>query len=207
MARLAGPEGAGKPLIDRREQVVGVEPDDSGVAHRCVTATLHLLGGLARRPRSPWRRAARPGIDAPPLAASQHGPRRPGGRPAHARTAEQSASVVRAPRGRNKGVVIWCRTLQITNVQGGIGATAGARWPKRRRAAWSPWRPARQATLCALLVGETTRAATACRAREAEGSRALGRADPRRCGAGGRGEREGGHERSILPRTVRPLRI
>jgi hypothetical protein len=30
------------------EQVGGVEPSDSGVAHRCVTATLRLLGGLSR---------------------------------------------------------------------------------------------------------------------------------------------------------------
>lgn len=35
-------------LLAGTEQVVGVEPDDSGVAHRRVTATLHLLGGLSR---------------------------------------------------------------------------------------------------------------------------------------------------------------
>lgn len=29
------------------EQVGGIEPADSGVAHRCVAATLHLLGDLA----------------------------------------------------------------------------------------------------------------------------------------------------------------
>jgi hypothetical protein len=32
----------------RFEQMGGVEPADSGVAHRCVTATLHLHGGLLR---------------------------------------------------------------------------------------------------------------------------------------------------------------
>ncbi len=32
------------------EQMGGVEPADSGVAHQRVTATLHLLGDLARRP-------------------------------------------------------------------------------------------------------------------------------------------------------------
>jgi hypothetical protein len=32
----------------------GVEPFDSGVAHRCVTATLHLLGGLLRRDLVFW---------------------------------------------------------------------------------------------------------------------------------------------------------
>src|SRR6185503_16454010 len=39
--------------VDRRaprwvEQVAGIEPGDSGVAHRRVTSTLHLLGGLER---------------------------------------------------------------------------------------------------------------------------------------------------------------
>ena len=38
-------EGA---LVAVFEQVVGIEPDDSGVAHQRVTSTLHLLGGLSR---------------------------------------------------------------------------------------------------------------------------------------------------------------
>jgi hypothetical protein len=37
-------------LVGSLEQMGGVEPADPGVAHRRVTATLHLLGGLARRP-------------------------------------------------------------------------------------------------------------------------------------------------------------
>ena len=41
------------------EQMVGVEPDDSGVAHRRVTATLHLLDGLPRRPNADQRRHPR----------------------------------------------------------------------------------------------------------------------------------------------------
>jgi hypothetical protein len=42
------------------EQVAGIEPSDSGVAHRCVTSTLHLLGGLQRDLgcEAPWRRGA-----------------------------------------------------------------------------------------------------------------------------------------------------
>lgn len=44
---------ASRPGSDRRarrclEQVAGIEPGDSGVAHRRVTSTLHLLGGLCR---------------------------------------------------------------------------------------------------------------------------------------------------------------
>lgn len=39
--------------------MVGVEPDDSGVAHRRVTATLHLLGGLPGRPSADPRRRPR----------------------------------------------------------------------------------------------------------------------------------------------------
>ena len=35
-------------LVAVFEQVVGIEPDDSGVAHQRVTSTLHLLGGLSR---------------------------------------------------------------------------------------------------------------------------------------------------------------
>jgi hypothetical protein len=35
-------------LLAGIEQVVGIEPDDSGVAHQRVTSTLHLLGGLSR---------------------------------------------------------------------------------------------------------------------------------------------------------------
>ena len=31
------------------EQAVGIEPDDSGVAHRCVTATLRLHSGAPLR--------------------------------------------------------------------------------------------------------------------------------------------------------------
>lgn len=43
--------------------MVGIEPDDSGVAHRRVTSTLHLLGGLREETevaRHRGRRAARP---------------------------------------------------------------------------------------------------------------------------------------------------
>jgi hypothetical protein len=38
------------------EQVTGIEPAGTGVAHRCATMTLHLLGGLHGRP---GRRGAR----------------------------------------------------------------------------------------------------------------------------------------------------
>lgn len=43
--RLGDGEGA---LLAAIEQVVGIEPDDSGVAHQRVTSTLHLLGGPSR---------------------------------------------------------------------------------------------------------------------------------------------------------------
>ena len=48
-------------LLAGIEQVVGIEPDDSGVAHQRVTSTLHLLGGLLRDlvREAPWRRATR----------------------------------------------------------------------------------------------------------------------------------------------------
>ncbi len=48
-------------LLAGFEQVVGIEPDDSGVAHQRVTSTLHLLGGLSRDLvfEAPWRLATR----------------------------------------------------------------------------------------------------------------------------------------------------
>jgi hypothetical protein len=48
-------------LLSGLEQVAGIEPGDSGVAHQRVTSTLHLLGGLSRDlvAEAPRRRATR----------------------------------------------------------------------------------------------------------------------------------------------------
>ena len=46
----------------RVEQVTGIEPAGAGVAHRCATMTLHLLGGLDERPGRRGRSKARPAI-------------------------------------------------------------------------------------------------------------------------------------------------
>ncbi len=95
-------------LLAGIEQVVGIEPDDSGVAHQRVTSTLHLLGGLSRDLvfEAPWRRATRSML--PAWVGWESNPRRDGVRNRY------KASVCYQPKNR-RGMCIAIQSRTCTS--------------------------------------------------------------------------------------------